>query len=123
MAEKLPTLLDNRGENTVFNAFHRLLPHSRRWDVATGYFEVGSLLDLDGSWQGLEELRVLLGDEMTRRTRDQLVMALQSQSEMSLETAKEKDDSLRGLAGIRQALDAKRGDVLDTPVGGSAGLI
>ena len=104
MAGKLPTLIDNRGENTVLKAFHRLLPHSRRWDVATGYFEVGALLDLDGSWQTLEELRILLGDEVTKRTRDQLAAALRNQSDASLEAVKEKDDSLLGLAAVRQAI-------------------
>ena len=101
---KLPTLLDNRADNKVLDAFRRLLPHSRKWDVATGYFEIGSLLDLDGLWQPLEALRVLLGDEVTKRTRNELIAALRQQSEESIETAKEKDDSLRGLAAARQAL-------------------
>jgi len=104
MAAKLPTILDNRGDNTVLAAFRRLLPQCRTWDVATGYFEVGSLLDLDGRWQGLENMRVLLGDEMTRRTRDELVRSLRQQSEDSIEAAKENDDSLTGLAAIRQSL-------------------
>ena len=104
MAAKLPTILDNRGDNTVLAAFRRLLPQSRTWDVATGYFEVGSLLDLDGQWQTLQGMRVLLGDEMTRRTRDELVRSLRQQSENSLEDAKENDDALTGLAAVRQAL-------------------
>ncbi|MDQ2687391.1 MAG: phospholipase D-like domain-containing protein, partial [Armatimonadota bacterium] len=104
MAAKLPTILDNRGENTVLAAFRRLLPQTRQWDVATGYFEVGSLLDLDGQWQALEGMRVLLGDEMTRRTRDELIRSLRQQSEDSIEKAKEQDDALTGLAAIRQAL-------------------
>jgi superfamily II DNA or RNA helicase len=104
MADKLPTLLDNRGENTVLKAFQRLLPHTRRWDVATGYFEIGSLLDLDGLWQSLDGMRVLLGDEVTRRTRQELLANLRTQSDASIEAAKERDDSLRGLAAVRQAL-------------------
>ena len=104
MAAKLPTILDNRGDNTVLAAFRRLLPQSRTWDVATGYFEVGSLLDLDGQWQALEGMRVLLGDEMTRRTRDELIRSLRRQSEDSIEEAKENDDSLTGLTAIRQSL-------------------
>ncbi len=101
---KLPTLLDNRAGNTVLAAFLRLLPFTHRWDVATGYFEIGSLLDMDGLWQTLDGMRVLLGDEVTKRTRAELVAALRVQSEASLEAAKEQDDSLVGLAAIRQAL-------------------
>ena len=112
MAAKLPTILDNRGDNTVLAAFRRLLPQTRQWDVATGYFEVGSLLDLDGQWQALEGMRVLLGDEMTDRTRRtllsraEMVASLREQSEDSIEEAKEKDDALTGLAAVRQALSS-----------------
>jgi len=110
MAAKLPTILDNRGGNTVLAAFQRLLPQTRQWDVATGYFEVGSLLDLDGQWQALEGMRVLLGDEMTDRTRRtllsraEIVASLREQSEDSIEEAKEQDDALKGLPAVRQAL-------------------
>ncbi|MCC6444987.1 MAG: DEAD/DEAH box helicase family protein [Armatimonadetes bacterium] len=104
MAEKLPTILDNRGDNKVLAAFERLLPMACRWQIATGYFEIGSLLDLDGLWQPLEELRLLLGDEVTRRTRAELVNAVCRQSDESIEAAKEKDGDLRGLEAIRRSL-------------------
>ena len=110
MSEKLPTILDNRGENTVLEAFRRLLPHSKQWDVATGYFEVGALLALDGSWQALDGMRVLLGDELTDRTRRtllsraQIVDRLRQDSEESIEAAKEGDDALTGLPAVRHAL-------------------
>jgi hypothetical protein len=31
--------------------------------VVTGYFEIGALLALDGQWQKLDKLRILMGDE------------------------------------------------------------
>ena len=31
---------------------------ARAFDVATGYFEIGALLALDGKWQELEKIRV-----------------------------------------------------------------
>lgn len=104
MTDKLPTILDNRGTSTVLDAFRRLLPRASRWDVATGYFEIGSLLALDGLWQSLEQMRVLLGDEVTRRTRQELLKSLRAQSDQSIEEAKERDDSLTGLAALRQSL-------------------
>jgi len=40
---------------------------ARSFDIATGYFEIGSLLALDGDWQKLDGLRILMGDEVTPR--------------------------------------------------------
>ena len=54
MAEKLPVIIDNRGENTVVRALQRLLPNLQRMDVATGVFEVGSFLLMEGPWQDLD---------------------------------------------------------------------
>lgn len=31
---------------------------ARAFDIATGYFEVGALLALDGQWQPLEKIRI-----------------------------------------------------------------
>jgi len=42
---------------------------AKRFDIATGYFEIGSLLDLDGKWQKLDKIRILMGGETTRRAR------------------------------------------------------
>ena len=103
---KIPTLVDNIGDNTVLNALKHLLPFAQAVDVATGTFEIGSLLALDGLWQPLEKVRVLMGDETTRRTRNELIEALRIQSETSIEAEKERDDTqaLTGLEAIRSAL-------------------
>ena len=45
---------------------------AKAFDIATGYFEIGSLLALDGKWQALEKIRVLMGAEMTHCTRKAL---------------------------------------------------
>ena len=41
---------------------------ARSFDVATGFFEIGALLALDGKWQQLEGIRLLMGDEVSLRT-------------------------------------------------------
>src|SRR5712691_10369227 len=46
---------------------------SQRFDIATGGLEIGALLALDGYWQKLEKIRVLMGNEVTRRTRKALL--------------------------------------------------
>lgn len=95
MAEKLPVIIDNRGENKVLNAFKRLLPNLQRMDIATGVFEVGSFLLLEGLWQDLERIRILMGDETTRRTKREIVKALLQASNDSIEREKEHDNALR----------------------------
>jgi hypothetical protein len=35
---------------------------AKAFDVATGFFEIGSLLALDGKWQQLDKIRILMGD-------------------------------------------------------------
>ena len=44
MSVKLQVILDNRNDNTVLNALRKLLPSLQKLDVATGVFEVGSLI-------------------------------------------------------------------------------
>ena len=63
---KLPTLIDNLPDNTMLDALKRLLPVTDFWDVATGTFEIGSLLALDGLWQPVQKIRIL-----TRTSRNQ----------------------------------------------------
>ncbi len=89
-------------------ALQRLLPEAQALDVATGYFEIGSLLALDSFWNRLDQMRVLMGDETTKRTHKELVEALRKISEASIEREKERDDNLSGLAAIRKALEEKR---------------
>ena len=107
---KIPTLVDNRDDNTVLNALRKLLPYAHSLDVATGTFEIGSLLALDGLWQPLDKVRVLMGDETTKRTRVELIESLKQQSEASIESEKEREDvqALAGLEAIRAALVASQ---------------
>ncbi len=106
MAEKLPVIIDNRGDNTVVNALRRLLPNLQKMDVATGVFEIGSFLLLNDLWKKLANIRILMGDETTRRTKREIVQAIREASENSIEREKERDDTLDGLPAVRQAIAA-----------------
>lgn len=74
------------------------------FDIATGFFEVGSLLALDGCWQQLDKIRILLGDELAARTRQALLEGLRQRTkavlDASLESEKEKNDFLAGVPAI-----------------------
>ncbi|GAG78586.1 unnamed protein product, partial [marine sediment metagenome] len=68
MAKKLPVIIDNRGDNKVLRALQKLLPNLEKMDIATGVFEIGSFLLLEDFWQNLDKIRILMGDETTKRT-------------------------------------------------------
>lgn len=76
------------------------------FDVATGYFEIGALLALEGKWQQLDKLRILMGDEVSKRTRDALVAGVAATLDDSIEKTKEKDDFLSGVPAIVEALQS-----------------
>ena len=43
---------------------------SKQMDIATGYLEIGGLLTLDSNWQKVDKIRIILGNEVTKRTKD-----------------------------------------------------
>jgi len=81
---------------------------ARGFDIATGYCEIGSMLALDGRWQKLDRIRILMGDEMSARTRQALLEGLRQRVRQildnSIEEEKEKNDFLIGAGAIVEAL-------------------
>jgi hypothetical protein len=77
---------------------------SKALDVATGYFEIGSLLALDGEWQKLDKIRILMGDEVSRRTKKAFENAfggLKQKLDGSIDTEKRKNHFLIGAKASR----------------------
>ncbi|MBI4027302.1 MAG: helicase [Verrucomicrobia bacterium] len=81
------------------------------FDIATGYFEIGALLALDGQWQKLNKLRILMGDEVSKRTKQALLDGVQKLAETldaSIEKEKESNDFLVGVPAIVEAIGKKQ---------------
>ncbi|MFC1530664.1 helicase-related protein [Gemmatimonadota bacterium] len=82
---------------------------AKSFDVATGFFEIGALLALDEKWQELEKIRILMGDEVSRRTKKALLEAVRARAEEALEhgleAEKEEDPFLKGVPAIVGALE------------------
>src|SRR3990170_7030837 len=81
------------------------------FDIATGYFEIGALLALDGQWQKLDKLRILMGDEVSMRTKQALlagIAAAKNTLDDSIEKEKENNDFLTGVPAIVDALKNKK---------------
>src|SRR5437867_11168679 len=85
---------------------------AKAFDIATGFFEIGSLLALDGKWQGLEKIRILMGADTTARTRQELLAAVTNQAivalDRSLEEEKEKNPFLAGVPAVVEALRSQQ---------------
>jgi SNF2 family DNA or RNA helicase len=80
-------------------------------DIATGYFEIGALLSLDQQWQKLQKIRILMGDEVSKRTIQAFKKALEEISQRldsSIEHEKTENDFLDGVPAIVEALKNKR---------------
>src|ERR1700676_5564707 len=85
-------IVDNSTEDQkVLRHLHEWCQISKSIDIATGFFEIGSLLALDGEWQRVDQIRILLGDKVTRRTRSALIEGLSKRLDLSLETEKQKN--------------------------------
>lgn len=101
---KIPTLIDNVDGNTLLKVLESLLIKSVSLDIATGTFEIGAFLSLGETWRHLDGIRLLMGDETTRRTKDHLIRALQEVTDDNIESVKERDDTLHGLAAVQDAI-------------------
>lgn len=76
-------------------------------DIATGYFEIGALLRLDGEWQKVDKIRILIGAATSQATVETVREALNN-LEVSLDTEIQGDPFLSGLEGIIQAIKLGR---------------
>ena len=62
-------IVDNSDEAwKVQRYLHDWCQLCRQFDIATGYFEIGSFLALDGEWQKVDKIRILMGDYVSGRT-------------------------------------------------------
>ena len=80
---------------------------SNIFDIATGTFEIGSLLALDGEWQKVDKIRILMGDEVSRRTKKTFIEGLdqiKSKLDLSLENQKDNNPFLVGVPAIVEAI-------------------
>lgn len=103
-------IVDNSDSDwKVQRYLHEWCQIARSMDVATGYFEIGSLLSLDGQWQQLDNIRILMGDEVSKRTAQAFAAALvkiNQKLDDSIESEKTENDFLAGVPAIVSALES-----------------
>ncbi len=80
---------------------------AKSFDIATGFFEIGALLALHGDWQKLEKIRLLMGDEVSLRTKAVFTEALRNRVDRlndSLESEKRPNPFLEGVEEVVEAI-------------------
>lgn len=101
-------IVDNSdNEWKVAKYLHDWCQISSAIDIATAYFEIGSLLALDNEWQKVDQIRILIGDEVSKRTKAAFAQGLdqiRQRLDASLETEKQKNDFLQGVPAIVEAI-------------------
>lgn len=101
-------IVDNSDEDwKVFRYLHDWCQISKAIDIATGYFEIGSLLAFQDEWQKVDRIRILMGDEVSLRTKNAFVAGLKKAThslDASLEAEKQKNDFLVGVPAIVEAI-------------------
>jgi len=101
-------IVDNSNEEwKALRYLHDWCQIAKGFDIATGYFEIGSLLALNDEWQKLDAIRILMGDEVAPRTKNAFIAGLNrvlNRLDESLETEKQKNDFLAGVPAIVEAV-------------------
>lgn len=101
-------IVDNSDDDwKVVRYLHDWCQISKAIDIATGFFEIGSLLALKDEWQKVDRIRILMGDEVSRRTKQAFKEGLQQvkyRLDASIEMEKLQNDFLAGVPAIVEAI-------------------
>lgn len=101
-------IVDNSSEKqSVRDYLSQWCDISKQMDIATGYFEIGGLLTLGEEWQKLDKIRIILGNEVTKRTKDVIEKISNIMIERfrdSIEHEQEKNEFLIGVPAIIEAM-------------------
>ena len=95
----------------------KALQYVREWcdlsesiDIATGHFEIGAFLALDGAWQKVDRIRLLIGGETSRTTADAIATAL----DYSIKVERQEGDAF--LIGVAAVVDGIRNGKIEIRV-------
>lgn len=101
-------IVDNSDKEwKVFKYLNDWCEISSKFDIASAFFEIGALLSLDGQWQKLENIRILMGDEVSKRTQqvfEKGLFEIKNKLDLSIENEKIQNAFLNGVPAIIDAL-------------------
>jgi len=126
MNESAPDfIIDNANNNSrVAHFLADWCEDATKMDIATGYFEISALLKLEGKWQQMDKIRILMGDEVSKRTykaldagaakkkaktspRNEFIIKRATDNlDADLSALKGKDEFLAGVDAIVEAIES-----------------
>ena len=100
MTHKSLYIVDNSTDvNSVKSYLSQWCSISKQIDIAAGYFEIGGLLCLDQDWQKLDKIRIILGSETTKRTKEMIEESVSAIIEHFRQTNSDGRCSYKGQKG------------------------
>ena len=102
-------VVDNRvekGTDKDVDYLRKWCNASDRFDIATGYFEISALRQLDGQWQKLDKIRILMGDQTSKQTKAHILNAILSRLDESFEQEKIANHFMHGVPAILEAIQS-----------------
>ena len=126
MSESTPDfIIDNANNNSrVAHFLADWCEDATKMDIATGYFEISALLKLEGKWQQMDKIRILMGDEVSKRTykaldagaakkkaktsprNEYIIKRATDNLDADLSALKGKDEFLLGVDAIVEAIES-----------------
>ncbi len=117
MEHKRLYVVDNSSEqSTVKHYLNEWCKVSKQMDIATGYLEIGGLLDLDQNWQKLDKIRIILGSEMTKRTKEVIDTVVEAMLTRLKESVDEEQEHNEFLIGVPAIIDAMKSGKIECKV-------
>ena len=117
MAHKDLYIVDNSTEDTTVKKYLTdWCSVSKQMDIATGYLEIGGLLALDTHWQKLDKIRIILGNEMTKRTKDVIDEVASSMLRTFRQSVDQEQEHNEFLIGVPAILDALKNGKIECRV-------
>lgn len=117
MAHKDLYIVDNSTEDTTVKKYLTdWCSVSKQMDIATGYLEIGGLLALDTHWQKLDKIRIILGNEMTKRTKDVIDEVASSMLRTFRQSVDQEHEHNEFLIGVPAILDALKNGKIECRV-------
>ena len=117
-------IVDNSTEDTTVKKYLTdWCSVSKQMDIATGYLEIGGLLALDTHWQKLDKIRIILGNEMTKRTKDVIDEVASSMLRTFRQSVDQEHEHNEFLIGVPAILDALKNGKIECCFDGEYNLI
>lgn len=101
----LTSIIDNRGENTLYQAIQHITGSVRELWIATAFFSLDALNLVGQHLHQFERVRLLFGDDAAATQRKKLLAAMRSRSDVDLLKQRVTDPLLSGLSHANQLIE------------------